>query len=171
MVVTPLRWSLVALLAGSVVYEPLRQTVEGQFGQAVGGVGGVGGLTNQWGPVQRTSSTSSGSGALYVSACGDQAAAVVMAYCFHPGVLFGLTPFALVVLCAWVGPLVLGAVLAARSLTPQMHLQKFSKTIQARAGDAAVSARGCSYRSGGSLGRQCRSWAMSFIAQTCGTPF
>ena len=83
MVVTPLRWSLVALLAGSVVYEPLRQTVEGQFGQAVGGVGGVGGLTNQWGPVQRTSSTSSGSGALYVSACGDQAAAVVMAYCFH----------------------------------------------------------------------------------------
>ena len=127
MVVTPLRWSLVALLAGSVVYEPLRQTVEGQFGQAVGGVGGVGGLTNQWGPVQRTSSTSSGSGALYVSACGDQAAAAVMAYCFHPGVLFGLTPFALVVLCAWVGPLVLGAVLAARSLTPQMHLQKFSE--------------------------------------------
>ena len=58
MVVTPLRWSLVALLAGSVVYEPLRQTVEGQFGQAVGGVGGVGGLTNQWGPVQRTLFTS-----------------------------------------------------------------------------------------------------------------
>jgi len=61
----------------------------------VGGVGGVGGLTNMWDP----------------RLC-DSPAGRAGAYCFHNGVLSGLTPFALLVVLAWTLPFALSAFVA-----------------------------------------------------------
>ena len=72
--------------------------------QGVGGVGGVGGLTNLWSPVNDD--------AKFTLAC-NTTAGRTQNYCYHPGVLFGLTPFALVLLAAWVLPFALSVVLRA----------------------------------------------------------
>ena len=99
------------LLIESALFEPARLCVQHWLGaaggQAVGGVGGVGGLVNLWSP----------------AACPD--ATATTPYCFHRGLVAGLTPFALVVVLGWGAlPLLLPAVLRLRaSLTPAAFLR------------------------------------------------
>ena len=97
----PLRLGLFATLLASIAYEPLRWLTtmfRPSLDEALGGVGGVGGLANMNGPYANCSTTVGG---------------VRAPYCFYPGLVFGLTPFALVVLVVWVSPLALGALAAS----------------------------------------------------------
>ena len=74
----------------SLIYEPVRLLLVHVLvdWSEVGGVGGVGGLTNQWfcPPITAPNRTTNYSNA---------------PYCFHRGVLLGLTPFAIVVVIFW----------------------------------------------------------------------
>ena len=92
---TALRGGLLALLTASLLYEPVRLNLY-RLGNSVGGVGGVGGLTNQWG-------------------CRSTGGVFGGGVCYHDGLVFGLTPFALVVLLSWTMPL------AASALVCYLH--------------------------------------------------
>jgi len=81
-----LAYSFAPLLICSALFEPVRNALH-SLGEEVGGVGGVGGLTNLWNP--ETCNSAAGKGG---------------AYCFHEGVLLGLTPFACGFLTFWVLP-------------------------------------------------------------------
>lgn len=86
----PLAWASFALALGSALFEPMRGSLY-SLGEAVSGVGGVGGLANEWDPKE----------------CGGRSeASRGEFYCFHRGVLFGITPFAWVVMLCCTVPLI-----------------------------------------------------------------
>lgn len=96
-----MRCAFAAVVATAALYEALRSTLLFPWlDEEVGGVGGVGGLTNMRGPHANCSTTAGGASA---------------PYCFHPGLVLGFTPFALVLLSVWVLPLAVGAAAAART--------------------------------------------------------
>ena len=95
----PLRWGLSVLLAVAAAFEPVREGLSFVVGEAVGGVGGVGGLVNLYAPSSNCTTTHDS---------GEDTP-----YCFTPGLLLGLTPFALVVIVLTTLPLAVSAGLAA----------------------------------------------------------
>ena len=93
MAISSISTAAVFLLAAfSALFEPIRNSLW-PLGDAVGGVGGVGGLTNLHGPLPSCNHT----------------AAYTGLYCFHPGVLGGLSAFAVVTTIIWVAPLLIVA--------------------------------------------------------------
>ena len=118
----PLRVGILVTLVASAAYEPLRwltTMLSPSLDEALGGVGGVGGLANLGSPTANCSTTTGGARA---------------PYCFYPGLVFGLTPFALVVLAVWVLPLALGALAAtarkcAATLTPTASTATASRSL------------------------------------------
>ena len=118
----PLRVGILVALVASVAYEPLRwltTMLSPSLDEALGGVGGVGGLANLGSPTANCSTTTGGARA---------------PYCFYPGLVFGLTPFALVVLAVWVLPLALGALAAtarkcAATLAPTASTATASRSL------------------------------------------
>jgi len=87
------------LLAVAFAFEPLREALSGLLGDAVGGVGGVGGMVNLYAPSANCTTTHGGAEA---------------PYCFVPGFVLGLTPFALIVLVLITLPLAISAAIAAK---------------------------------------------------------
>eukprot|EP00928_Gymnodinium_smaydae_P092199 TRINITY_DN76009_c0_g1_i1.p1 TRINITY_DN76009_c0_g1~~TRINITY_DN76009_c0_g1_i1.p1 ORF type:complete len:397 (+),score=26.42 TRINITY_DN76009_c0_g1_i1:54-1244(+) len=77
----------------SLLFEPIRNSLYA-LGNEIGGVGGVGGMTNLWDPT------------LCNSLAGKEGA-----YCFHRGVISGLTSFGLAVLLLWTMPFAFAALI------------------------------------------------------------
>ncbi len=105
------------LIGFAAVFESVRDSLY-MLGQAVGGVGGVGGLTNQYAAVSWCNHT----------------AAYTKLYCFAPGVLGGLTPYAVITTLFWISPLL---ILATGGIIQNLQLQEqeSSSELNASASD------------------------------------
>jgi len=109
------------LVTVACAFEPLRQIYStfidpDPWHQGIGGVGGVGGLTNQYSPINA-----------YGQIMCNQTSGKMEAYCFEPGWLFGLTPFATVLLLAWIVPFVWAVWYTANQIDKVGHLEKASR--------------------------------------------
>lgn len=107
---SPFGWALSFVVGFAALYEPLRQNlVHNQKAFDVGGVGGVGGLANLAG----ASATQFGHGILKCSSYHGR-------YCYEKGDIGPFTPFSVITILFWVGPLLVacGIMLFCRDQSP-----------------------------------------------------